>query len=149
MIGNDLALAIDEHILESSSRSARHLETLLAATVLPPLVGELIAALQKDVSISSPLTAVEAGAFVASRMVFKKCLLGQNTAGCMYALADSVKSADAVSIFRWRFIVNEIPELKRSNPGAQLLRQSERVLQAIASLSAESELKWERRVLRV
>jgi hypothetical protein len=144
-----MARAIDEHLLCPSGVTVERISALLSAEPLTPVVGVLVAALRDNRPSATSLTPASLGPYLASRLIARRFSLADDRVGCLYALADAVKSIDAVAIYRWRFVVNELSELRSIHAVAVLLRQSRRFLHGIAALSPdmEEELQWERRVL--
>jgi len=102
-----------------------------------------------EVQVCTDLTPVVMGAYLASRILLKRWKLKRDLEGCLYALADSVRSIEAVSILRWNFIIERLLESKGSNAAAQVTRQSVAVLDTISSMYLDPELERERLLLRV
>ncbi len=144
-----MARAIDEHLLCPCDATVERISALLTAVSLTPAVCALVAALRDNRPSSTSLTPVMVGPYLASRLIARRFSFADDRVGCLYALADAVKAIDAVSIYRWGFVLNELSGLRNVHAAALLLRQSRRFLDGIAALSPdmEEELQWERRVL--
>jgi hypothetical protein len=145
MIPKVLARAVDEHLLSPCVATHLRVESLLLELALPCEADLLLRILCGDDAGASHFVPIKLGAYLPSRLALRKVPLSNNPIEWLHALANSVRAMDAISIYRLRFVIGEITELKTSASAVRLLQQSDRALTAISSLSLEmkEELNWE------
>jgi hypothetical protein len=145
MISQALARAVDEHLLNPCERSLVRVDALLIEYVLPEEVEVLFRRLCNNERGFSSFVSNSFGTYLPSRLASRKCNLSNSPLDWLHALADAVRLLDAVSVYRLRFVINEIEALKGTAAVARVLQQSQRTLAALSRLNPDlkEDLAWE------
>lgn len=98
----------------------------------------------------SPLELSASESYFASRLVARGMFLNCSLEDCMYALADAVKTASVIDIFRWRSVLIQMNISSRPNKVAlRLADQTARVFRSLLALTDSKAVGQEQIILRI
>jgi hypothetical protein len=149
--GPDLEAAADQLILRGLevAEVAKFVQALPAGTA-----SGFYALLLFPAEVDSPRRlaeqAITLGSYFSSRLTARGFILPAQLEECMYALADAVKASSPIDVIRWRSVFMAMsPEAQRSSAMTRFIRQSDRALRMLCTLTKTESRRHEHRVLKI